>query len=368
MAGSTTDRAGNPRYWASFPFEELTPIDFDTGLERPPLDDLETVEGINSNNHFPLWYFLPNRHQEAGRRHLVVMINGFDEKPASQRLYYGKDYSISRVLGGSTQNSSNAKSSFSTVLLPIPFHHWRLPTIGELRKLDAAHLIARHKIRLFLGYQQLVHDADKLIGDVQTGNSEFYSKNFGSETIIHLLGYSLGGLAALAIFLRDQIRGRPLRISTCSLLASGVSLPNASFKLIDLDLDQIAAIKNYYVGAEFREQLGSFVSMEDTDNKLIVDLFHKIVLGSNSLAEHDANRIAEIWKQSKHQIPIITGENEDVMDPSFMYAEFPTGAVHMHTTALGVKHTLATEPAWRQTEAHRTLTWARDIMERATFK
>ena len=370
------------RYAKKFPFHSLSPVRFISPLPRGTLRNDDTPRKIKDNNDFPIYYALPQDAKKKNRRtkHLIIMINGFDEKPAGQRLYYGRPNSLSQLLQH-TETEKTRKADvtgrFASVLLPIPFHHWRRPTYRPYDLLDPAHMIEENKIRLYLGFQQLMLDLNKLVNDVLQRRKRIYADHFDESLRIHLVGYSLGGLAALSFFLLDSLLNPDRRVSTCTLLASGVSLQNASFRLTDLSPVQVAAIRKYYNGDEWLSEREAFAldskivrSEFALDSKkvdvdaLIQDLFMSIVLDDGSGEGSRVPEIQEKWVAQASNILYITGEKDDIMKQQHLYRRLPDGALQLHHTAVGVGHILHADRNWLGGEARKAVEWALDILIR----
>ncbi|MBD3236270.1 MAG: hypothetical protein GF330_06185 [Candidatus Eisenbacteria bacterium] len=351
------------RFPKRFDFDELVSVDFVSPRPRPPLLPTHTSEMIRANNNFELLYYFPATLMDQPTSDLVIMINGFDEQPPGLFLYYSKRQSISKLLEHVRPPYAKRRQlcgRVASVLLPIPFHHWRRPLQGDYTLLDSAHMIDRHKIRFFLGYHQLLCDLDELVSTLDRRSEPVYARRMGSTLNLHLLGYSLGGLAALCGFLRDRMLGRN-RFTSCTLLASGISLQEASFALTDLSAAQISDIKEYYSRNEWKTDFLSIMP-ESEREEIIETLFERAVLGRRDGQAYAA--IDTQWIESADEIQYITCTKDRIMDSAYLYREIPEGAFRIHHTAVEVDHVLHADRNWMSGEGEKVIGAACDVMLR----
>ena len=164
---------------------KLIEIEFDTKYEE--------LRSYPQNLRAKLNLWLPEGEKPVTE--IVIMINGFLDGVLEEKLnnrfldqkYYYKF--IAEELN---------KQNVAAILLPLPFHFDRGAGLNNHVEKIFAPLERLKKNGAFLyygGYDQTKSDIQKLINDVQDNKGKFGLGD--SEIKIHLLGYSLGGAAAM---------------------------------------------------------------------------------------------------------------------------------------------------------------------------
>ncbi|MBU0894824.1 MAG: GNAT family N-acetyltransferase [Nanoarchaeota archaeon] len=228
-----------------FNLKELKQIRFISEHKRYPLikEKTKLVKGetekvISRNNDFDILFYPRNINSGTEFEHIIIFINGFDEKSLELFYYYNKSKSLSKLLeDGYNQNYSDLNATYpklACVLMPIPFHHWRRPIKFPYNNLNSSQMIFDNAIRLYLGFEQMLCDIQSLCKIIKAGTKR-YLPYANPDAKIHLLGYSLGGLATLSSYLLDKIT-KNNHIETCTLLASGVDLSHIDLSHVKLEL------------------------------------------------------------------------------------------------------------------------------------
>lgn len=163
-------------------------------------------------------------------KHLVIMINGLNE-------IYDKHVKLYDQIGHSL-----TYRGIASVLLPTPFHLNRSlykKREGEYPKVSPPSEALKNKRisanAFYTNFQQTIYEIDELINHVHLKISPneqkieecFYKLIFGENTTISLFGYSLGGLRALASFLKQ-----PDSFLKCFILNSGGTLSDLNHKIV----------------------------------------------------------------------------------------------------------------------------------------
>lgn len=354
-------------------------LKLNTGCFRKPLEyRKENEETIAANNSFDLYFSIPENFKSIEKNNLLVMTNGFNEIRNGLYLYFAKEYSITRLLTDVLQKRSelaNGSQNVAATLLPIPFHHWRRPLELFYREWDSATMISNDPLRLYLGFRQLIYDFDRLQSQIfDKAIDDEYQKYFHHNTSIHLLGYSLGGLAALAAFIRDKVTGNS-RIETCSLLASGVDLRYANFIKSKISRLATVIIRGYYAvyydsnelepefyengveipeyiryeASDWKKDKGKYNVEEREDDELIDYLFERLVLGYDKTTDPFTPKVDQVWTSHKKDIRYILCERDPILnfnklDNCIPYTLEPD---QMHTMSGVNDHLLIRDPTWK---------------------
>jgi pimeloyl-ACP methyl ester carboxylesterase len=226
----------------------------------------------------------------------------------------------------------------ASVLLPLTFHFERWPDTAIFRELDVVHLILRDMIRFYWAYRQVVADVARLARDVREGRAAEYKKWFKRDTKIHLLGYSIGGLGALSVFMLDYMKRRN-HFETCTLLCSG-----ASFETLEPDREQALGIT--------KEQWQRFLAYYDRQfdpeqhgvdiNEVGFRVFERVLRGKED------RQLDKVLCRLSHRVLLIIGSIDDVNSPDSIIPLEPneTGLAVLQIPSL--PHILVNSKAWLQ--------------------
>lgn len=198
---------------------------------------------------------------------IVIMINGFLDGVLEEKLnnrfldqkYYYKF--IAEELN---------KQNVAAILLPLPFHFDRGAGLNNHVAKIFAPLERLKKNGAFLyygGYDQTKSDIQKLINDVQDNKEKFGLGN--SEIKIHLLGYSLGGAAAMGAAAELQ-----QKVASLSVLFS-------NWKIAGLDPNALGEAFNWFEfsAADWTRVLSQLEEVRESCDPV----FQSIMWGDNNL-------------------------------------------------------------------------------------
>lgn len=215
---------------------------------------------------FHLRYYIPREifdDKTKKVKKLFIMFNGLDEVD---------HFTLYDQIG-----QGLAKYGYASVLLPLPNHLNRNPKyrFKDPRKIERpSQMFLKERNKIFSIYLQLLDELRTLIKHIngkcrsrkRSSACGFYNHFFSSDTIISLLGYSLGGLAALCAFLVNRNQ-----INSCIMLNSGA-------KLDDIDVSAFMRLdkwKDMVLGIQKDWDIPQDMSME-------ARLFEKVFLGKNT--------------------------------------------------------------------------------------
>lgn len=161
-------------------------LDFES---RSEFDLLNSQFANNSRFKIPVWK--PNPEQTC--QEVLIMINGFLEgvhpDPKKRNQYLNRYHAIAQKL--------RQEKNMASVLMPMPFHFDRSIDInGENEFAPIKRLTENGAFLYYGGFTQIITDVERLIDTIQA-NPESFGIHATRELKFHLLGYSLGGVAAI---------------------------------------------------------------------------------------------------------------------------------------------------------------------------
>lgn len=203
-----TFKSNNQSQWKGELFQNNERINYTTLLDKFPLRFYLPVDSLAMKCKENTLKDASGDTDDPRIKHLVIMINGLDEH---EELFL-KQYDF---LG-----ASFAENNIASVLLSTPFHLHR--TVKYHVKSDKVNNIYKARIykpskvildnweNMFHLYDTTFHDILELVKKIKNSDTadpldsdyNFYKTHFSSETRISLLGYSLGGLFSLGVFLQ----------------------------------------------------------------------------------------------------------------------------------------------------------------------
>lgn len=176
------------------------------------------------NRTFHLRYYIPKSTLiSKGERvkQIVIMFNGLNEV---------NRFDLYDVFG-----EYFAEQGIAAVLLPTPYH---LNRNGPIKKSPHVALFDNPML-MYYNYKQSVLESKLLIRKLRQEKTArdkndlgFYESLFDRDLQVSILGFSLGGLRALASFILD-----PKEYHTCIVFNSGVNLFKLNTELIDISND-----------------------------------------------------------------------------------------------------------------------------------
>lgn len=268
---------------------------FKSPVLRPKDDSIFVTEKANDrNNQFDIKFFFPDQGESKQKQQdIVIILNGFGDY--DERVYSRDQNSICSCFA--------SNHGVASVLLPMPFH------LKRFRKSDYKGLaipknlllmILIHKVRFWYGFVQYLDDISHLVYLIKTQSDEFFSKYFNDDTRIHLLGYSMGGLAALSYQL-SALKIRSTKCDSLALLASGCNLKTLvpdEFK--ELDKAQWDGFRKYFIDDEFLQ-----IIKVDKDSLMYRIFRHVVVKGSDDAGLYDM-----LCKEINNTIVVLGGNDK----------------------------------------------------------
>ncbi|MBM3455372.1 MAG: hypothetical protein FJX80_09520 [Bacteroidetes bacterium] len=183
-------------------------LEFNCNIENP---FLRKFFPKNSIFNLPIWKLEGNKSSEV-----LIMINGFLEGVGGVQNRHEKLIDIR--YGAIAKKLLNDKG-ITSVLLPLPFHFNRsFDVIGEDEFAPLSRLTKSGTYLYYGGFTQIVNDVEKLIQDIEANPARFGLQ----ESIpikFHLLGYSIGGVAAIGAALNLK-RGDSPKLESLLVLLS----------------------------------------------------------------------------------------------------------------------------------------------------
>jgi len=171
-------------------------IPFKSRLE---FSNLRSFKG-NQQFEVPIW----KPKETSG--HVLIMLHGFLE---------GLDSSIEKrerhLLKYDAIAERLTKEGYTCVLLPLPFHFERSVDFGSNELVAPIDRLTKNGAFLYYGgYTQVISDVERLIQAISSKPEQFGLTDVKIE--YHLLGYSLGGVAAMGAALSSKYRFKSLSI------------------------------------------------------------------------------------------------------------------------------------------------------------
>jgi hypothetical protein len=373
--------------------EGVTEFRFISPCPRTPmLPGLEDSCVVAPNNEFPLYVYKPPHFDSAQYKHVILMVNGFDEPHSDLKLYYNDSCSFSRILNPDPATLSSedkpffSKTAFAFILVPIPFHYWRLPCAEAQPEHSVGELMKRHPQRLYLGFRQLMYDMLMLI-DVLAGirrMPSFTSSVFAEddEVAFHVMGYSLGGLGALALFLCDRLLGRRV-LHTCTLIASLLTMDQVTadhgvvadkhhrrrrvvFRTA-FSKELLRAIGREYFAVSYpglwKKHIDQHIPYALEHDPLLMDLFDRVVLDIQDYL--DLQYIDDCWRSVNHRINYIFCSEDQIASEDDVRIALPHDVrreIREHSIC-HVDHEIAKSETWHHIAQEEGKLFARMIVD-----
>lgn len=311
---------------------------FTTGRKRLPDEKRgETEENIRANNEFNVEFFLPDQRDRL-QLHLAVIVNGFNEMRTGP--YHNPRQGLCSCL---------ARRGIAAVLLPIPNHMNRKPEDPPYPKdWEPKHLVSSDPDRFYEGYRQEIADIEKLTSLVHGyspekgifGDGTRFVDCFSEETRVHLIGYSIGGLATLSAFLRSYVQYKEgiatPRYDSCVLLCSGANFETLHpEEIIGISEDAWKKIKHHYLGKAYEK--------DEEKKSLSNRIFEMVLLGGRREEFYDHMR------ELSNRILIVIGASDDVSSPEAVLDLEPEETGLAIIKVPGLDHPLASKSwaGWR---------------------
>ena len=177
----------------------------------------------NSIFKLPIW----KANQKKSCNEVLIMINGFLEGVESDQNKLDRHLERYEAIAKKILKEKNITS----VMLPLPFHFNRSRDIkGENQFAPISRLTKSGTYLYYGGFTQVVGDVKKLINDIENNPSKF-GLTVTDNIKFHLLGYSLGGVAAIgsAIHLERKLESLTILLSAWNLSEINPEAINKAF-------------------------------------------------------------------------------------------------------------------------------------------
>lgn len=195
-------------------------IEFESVVEY---DFLHAQFSNNSSFELPIW----KADQSKNCNEILIMINGFLEGVESDQRRRDRHLERYEAIAKKVLKEKNITS----VMLPLPFHLNRSRDItGDNQFAPISRLTESGTYLYYGGFTQVVSDVNKLINDIENNPSKFGLTS--KENIkFHLLGYSLGGVAAIgsALHLERKLESLTILLSAWNLSEINPEAINIAF-------------------------------------------------------------------------------------------------------------------------------------------
>lgn len=271
---------------------------------------------IQKNDKFPLLFYVPENYDNAGIDHLVIMLNGFNEKKTLVKQYVDPNWGISHLL-------NDKSKKISSVLLPLTYHYWRKPI--ESSDHSTSFLVYENPIRFYMGYRQLMYDLDAIVKMVHNPPQQL-KQFFQNIPKIHLYGFSVGGLGVFSFILKEQLDGKA-RIASATLLNSAGSLDAFAFSLTGLSERQVGELKQYYYSRTFEDFVTEELKQDiKQDDERIYRIFEHRVLGLKAINKWK-QLIKHAYKQAmlglKNKVLFVNGDDDQEVIKDKIFHSIP---------------------------------------------
>jgi hypothetical protein len=285
---------------------------------------------LNDHRRFHLRFYFPRRESVEIKprfERVIIMINGLDE------VEY---YTLYDQLG-----AAFAARNIASVLIPLPDHLHRhhkfrreeIQLTSEQKKWRPSMDMDIEPLIMYERYSQLMNEIQILTKHIRGINCKdketicsFYSRYFSPDARISLLGYSLGGLAALSAFLKN-----PNNYNVCVLLSSGV-------KLLDIEISKVMASDKW-------KDIILKLQKKWTENKKKgtgedAQYFEDIFLG------YRPETLSEILKEHVRRILFVLGGADPMIHLGDLMKIEPPESGFALLRLPGISHFLAISEAW----------------------
>lgn len=231
-----------------------------------------------------------------------------------------------------------ASKGYGLILLPLPDHLNRNPKYrnnDKTKQLTPSDAFINEGETVFHAFKQVNNELEVLINHINglcTEHKEkqccaFFRRFFNKNTVLSLIGYSLGGLVALSNFL--ALRNK---LNSCVLLNSGA-------KLEDIDVGEFVEREKWLeMVSLLKENFFNFKISEE--EQTIYLLFNMIFLGGHR------NILRDKLKKNSNRILFILGGSDSVTAFDSISEMEPTGHGLSILKLPGIHHFLAIDTHW----------------------
>ena len=253
----------------------------------------KTLEAYPNNHEFEckIWKNTP-----APAKHVVIMFNGFLEGIGNKKSAYLRYKQIGEELN---------EKGIAAILLPLPFHFGR-SIIGDGQ--DIVSPISRlreHGSYLYIGgFTQVKTDVQVLYHELKKEPSRF---NLAGDFDISILGYSIGGVSAIA--------AAKHLIDTLELELNSLVVMLSAWKIQDIDAGSVAGFfrniepeLNEETWETMMRELESIRDLETTDT-----VFKELIWGEDLGSNPELN-----FEQIAKKVLFIDGQMDEIFTQNIM--------------------------------------------------
>jgi len=275
---------------------------------------------------FHLRYYIPKAtllSKEERVKQIVIMFNGLNEVDR---------FDLYDVLG-----EHLAEQGIAAVLLPTPYHLNRSAPIrrGAKTARQPPHVaLFKNPLLMYYNYMQSIRESNLLIRKLRQKTIDesdlgFYKSLFDPKLKISILGFSLGGLRALASFVHE-----PRQYHTCIVFNSGVALSMLNTELIRISKE---------AWNEFVTRLHDAAKRHSTKiparQRAYWDTFNMVFLGT------DPFELRNKLKQHSEKLFLILSGADSTVPPDISALEVEGHGLNVFRIA-GVGHIPTVDPKW----------------------
>ncbi len=276
------------------------------------------------NRVFHLRFYIPKSaliSKEQKIRDVVIMFNGLNETDRFD-LY-------------DTLGQHLAEQGIAAVLLPTPYHlNRRAPKTKDEAPMKPSDELFKNPMLIYYNCKQSVREGSLLLRKLrQKGRSDpddlgFYQALFDRRLRISILGFSLGGLRALASFYAD-----PSSYHTCVVFNSGVALEFLHTEPLKIKQE---------VWQTFLNGLNTAIDKERARQKLNDKYFRQfdtVFLGSHH------NSLKKVLKENSQKLLFIVSGADPIVPDELKDIEVEGHGLTVLKIA-GVGHIPTLDPQW----------------------
>jgi hypothetical protein len=275
---------------------------------------------------FHLRYYIPKStliRKDERVKQIVIMFNGLNEVDR---------FDLYDVLG-----EHLAEQGIAAVLLPTPYHLNRSAPIKEsTTQRESPHMaLFERPMLMYYNYKQSMLESKLLIQKLRHKAGDpndfgFYESLFDKDLQVSILGFSLGGLRALASFILE-----PHEYHSCTVFNSGVNLFELNTELIHIDkaewLNFVTKLHSY------TKKQPEGAQPEDGD---FWDAFKMVFLGADP-----PGMSTTLMKHSERLLFILSGADPTVPSEKISSLEVAGHGLNIFRIG-GVGHIPTLDPKW----------------------
>ncbi len=294
---------------------------FEAPSDHPPGSTSARLLEAERNRIFHLRFYLPKAaliSKEETIRDIVIMFNGLDEIDR---------FDLYDLLG-----QQLAEKGIAAVLLPTPHHLNRHTPRAGLKPRPPHRELFAMPLLVYYNYKQSMLESELLIQKLRHQRTtdddySFYETLFDPNLRISILGFSLGGLRALASFVQE-----PAKYHTCIVFNSGVELALLNTEFLGITKPQ---------WKEFLDKLNQEVeeNTPELEKEGYWRFFSGIFMGGLSFV------LKEKLRKNSHKLLFILSGGDEIVPPKIANLEVAGHGLTVFKIA-GVGHVPTIDPQW----------------------